>query len=117
MDKEEKIEMIKDIINNKKRIEHLEYEHKTLSSRVGRLENDFTEHRKKSNEVKRTAWEAFNIATGNRDKVELNSHRIGDTKEKFDKIEDAIRWVVRAVIGLMITIVGTVIINYFFKLF
>lgn len=117
MDKEEKIEMAKDIINNQKRIEKLESSHKHLSGRVGRLEDDYANHRKKSNEIKRTAWEAYNIATGNRDKVELNSHRITDTKEKFDKIDDGIKWIVRAVIGLMITIVGTVVLDYFFNLF
>lgn len=117
MDKEEKIEIVTGIIENKKRIEKLEDSHRHLSRRVDHIESSGMEHRKKINEVKRTAWEAVNIATGNRDKVELNSHRISDTKEKFDKIEDSMKWVFRSVVGLIIVVIGTVILDYFINLF
>lgn len=117
MDKDGKIDTIKEIIKVKIQTARLEHHYNELSSRVDKIEDEHANHRKKSNEIKRTAWEAMNLATGNRDKVELNSHRITDTKEKYDSIEDGIKWIVRATIGLMITIIGTVVLDQFLHLF
>lgn len=88
-----------------------------LNKRVTELEKSHTEQRKKSNEVKRTAWEALNIAIGNKDKVKLNSNRITDTNNKLDHIEENVKWITRSIMGVVITLVFTSILNSIWNVF
>lgn len=90
---------------------------KRLAQRVEevRLEG-FDERRKLENKIKRSLWEVMQLALGNRKKVEEMSHRIEDTSEKLDKIQDIITWVFRGMIGLfavtLVTALLKLIINF-----
>jgi len=81
-----------------------------------RVEN-VIERRKLENKIKRSVWEVLQIALGNRKKIEEVSHRVTDTSERFDKIEQTIDWVMKTLIGLFITAVFGGIIAYLFGKF
>jgi len=116
--KHEKIETAKHIIDMRRQIQQNTNDIKQLDKKIEevRVEN-VIERRKLENKIKRSVWEVLQIALGNRKKIEEVSHRVTDTSERFDKIEQTIDWVMKTLIGLFITAVFGGIIAYLFGKF
>mgnify|MGYP001294741394 CR=1 FL=1 len=116
-DKQYKTEIANKLIDLKKENGELKEQNKKTNIRINRLENEMAEHRKTINQVKRSVWEVFEIATGNRKKVEDLSRRVDDTTEKYDRIQETINWISKLIIGLIITSVITAALNTIFGVF
>jgi hypothetical protein len=108
---EEKAETLSKIIdlknrvdNHDKEISHVKTQIKTLNEKVNKHEEeDVLEKRKFENQIKRSIWEVFEMAKGHRKTIEEHSHRIEDSKERLDKLQDIVTWSVRLLLGLFIT--------------
>ncbi len=111
--KDEKIEMAKHLINMHRKIQSNTNEIRRLDKKIEsvRLEG-IEERRRLDNRLKRSIWEVLQISIGNRKQVEKMSHRVDDTSERLDKIEEVTDWVMKTLIGLFITTVFGAIIMY-----
>ena len=85
-----------------------------LSKRIDAVEAEHKEHRKTINQFKRSIWEITQIALGHKQDVEKLSHRIGDTEDRFNKIEGVVTWTMRGVIGLFLTTLVAAVFKYIF---
>jgi len=119
VDKEKayKTQIAKKMIDMKKETIALRQDLHETNKRVDRLEAEGAEHRRVLNHVKRSVWEHFKIAMGHRKDVERLSHRVDDTSERFDKIEETIDWSTKLVVGVVVTGITTAGFAYILNLF
>lgn len=116
--KQEKIETAKKLITMQRQIAENTSEIRRLDKKIEEVRYEgLVERRKLENKLKRSMWEILQITLGNRKKVEEVSHRVEDSAERLDKIEQTIDWIMKTLIGLFITTVFGGVIAYFFGLF
>jgi len=98
-----KTQVAKKMIDLKKETISLKQDLSETNKRVAKLEVESAEHRKAINQVRRSLWEYIQIALGHRKDVEKLSHRVDDTSERFDKIEETIDWTTKLIVGVVVT--------------
>ena len=105
------IELKGEVQDAKKEAHEAKFAVKKLEQRVEEVRMEgFEERRKLENKIKHSVWEVFEIAIGNKKKIEELSRRAEDTQERFDRIEDIVTWTLRGIVGLFVaTIVGAVL--------
>lgn len=117
--KQQKIDTLSKIIEVKRELEETKkiaidakMETTRLSKRLDIVESDNNENRKNINHIKRSVWEVVQIAMGNKKQVESLSHRVTDTEERFNRIEEVITWTMRGVIGLFLTTLAGAVLKF-----
>ena len=118
MAKEEKAETLTKIIELKNRVDNHDKEIHTVKTQIKDInekiqknkDEEAIERRKLENKIKRSIWEVLEMAKGNRKTIEEHSHRIEDSKERLDQLQDIVKWALRLLLGLFITtIIGALL--------
>ena len=118
MAKEEKAETLTKIIELKNRVDNHDKEIHTVKTQIKDInekiqknkDEEVIERRKLENKIKRSIWEVLEMAKGNRKTIEEHSHRIEDSKERLDQLQDIVKWALRLLLGLFITtIIGALL--------
>ena len=118
MAKEEKAETLTKIIELKNRVDNHDKEIHTVKTQIKDInekiqknkDEETIERRKLENKIKRSIWEVLEMAKGNRKTIEEHSHRIEDSKERLDQLQDIVKWALRLLLGLFITtIIGALL--------
>ncbi len=118
MAKEEKAETLTKIIELKNRVDNHDKEIHTVKTQIKDInekiqknkDEEVIERRKLENKIKRSIWEILEMAKGNRKTIEEHSHRIEDSKERLDQLQDIVKWALRLLLGLFITtIIGALL--------
>lgn len=118
MAKEEKAETLTKIIELKNRVDNHDKEIHTVKTQIKDInekiqknkDEEVIERRKLENKIKRSIWEVLEMAKGNRKVIEEHSHRIEDSKERLDQLQDIVKWALRLLLGLFITtIIGALL--------
>lgn len=109
------IELKTEVQDAKKEAHEAKFEVKKLERRVEEVRIEgFEERRKLENKIKHSIWEVFEMAAGNRKKIEEVSRRAEDTQERFDRIEEIVTWTLRGIVGLFVATIVGAILKYMF---
>lgn len=123
MAKEEKAEALSKLIELKNKVDSHDKQLHVVNSQIKDMnekieknrQEELLERRKLENKLKRSIWEVFEMAKGNRKVIEEHSHRIEDSKERLDQLQDIVKWSLRLLMGLFITTIIGALLRIFFQ--
>ena len=112
-DSEQKAETLARMIGLHNQVSETKAQIRTLTARVDKLEEkNCVEHREMKNTIKHTAWEIGQLAIGHRAEIDKQNHRITDTKERVDKLQNIVSWAIYTIAGLFITTLIAAILKF-----